>query len=124
MIYLASPYSHEDQSVRELRFHAACRVTADLIRHGQAVYSPVVHAHPLTKQNLPTDWSFWKSIDEELLGYCDALLVLQLDGWKESVGVQAEIVIAQQFGKPIWYHNPADWSARLPRVTEVKRCGT
>ena len=28
MIYLASPYSHEDQSVRENRFQAACKATA------------------------------------------------------------------------------------------------
>ncbi|MDA7504044.1 DUF1937 family protein [bacterium] len=124
MIYLASPYSHEDQSVRELRFQAACRATANLIRNGYAVYSPVVHSHPLTKHQLPTDWSFWKSIDEEFLRCCDALMVLMLNGWDQSVGVQAEITIATELGQPVWYHNPADWPATLPHVTEVVRCGT
>ncbi len=122
MIYLASPYSHPDQSVRELRYHANVRVTAELIENGHATFSPIVHGHPLTKQGLPTEWSYWKTYDRDFLSRCDALLVLQLDGWEESIGVNAEIDIAQQLGKPVWYHNPDDWPATLPRVTEVKRC--
>ncbi|MCA9053416.1 MAG: DUF1937 family protein, partial [Planctomycetaceae bacterium] len=63
MIDLAAPYSDPHQTIRELRFHAAVRATAKLLREGHAVFSPVVHGHSLTKQNLPTEWSFWKSVD-------------------------------------------------------------
>lgn len=34
MIYLASPYTHVDPAVRELRFAIASRVAAELIRAG------------------------------------------------------------------------------------------
>ena len=45
MIYLASPYSHPDPSVREQRFQNACRIAAELMRSGRIVYSPVAHSH-------------------------------------------------------------------------------
>ena len=61
MIYLASPYSHPDATVREARFQAACRATASLIRAGHEVFSPIAHSHPLAAFGLPTDWSFWES---------------------------------------------------------------
>jgi hypothetical protein len=41
VIYLVSPYSHPDPLVREERFQAACEATADLIRSGAIVYSPI-----------------------------------------------------------------------------------
>lgn len=122
MIYLASPYSHPDQSVRELRYQINVRVTVELIQKGYAIFSPIVYAHPFTEQGLPTDWSYWNRYDRDYLTHCDLMLVLQLDGWEESEGVQAEITIAERLGTPVWYHNPASWLATLPPVTEVKRC--
>ena len=56
MIYLASPYSHPDPAIREARFDAACRVTAEQIRAGQPVFAPVVMGHPLVRYGLPGDW--------------------------------------------------------------------
>jgi hypothetical protein len=33
-------------------------------------------------------------------------MVLMLDGWRESIGVQAEIAIANELGKPVTYSLP------------------
>ncbi len=115
MIYLASPYSHADQSVRECRFHAACCAAARLIREGHTVFSPIVHSHPLTKHGLPGDWDFWNGQSREQLMRCDELVVLTLDGWEESAGVQAEIGIAEELGMPVRYHDP---TARLAPVAK------
>ena len=106
MIYLACPYTHEDAAVRELRFHAACRATAQLIREGQTVFCPVVHSHPLTQHGLPTEWTFWERIDGTLLRACDELVVLTLDGWEQSVGVLAEVSLATSAGKRVRYVAP------------------
>jgi nucleoside 2-deoxyribosyltransferase len=103
MIYLASPYSHPDPAVREQRFREACRAAAELLRDGHAVISPIAHSHPLTQHGLPGDWEFWEHYDRELIARCDEVVVLMLDGWHESVGVQAEIRIAQQLGKRVRY---------------------
>ena len=106
MIYLASPYSHSDPQVREVRFDAACLATAHLIRTGRSVFSPIVHGHPLVRFGLPTDWAFWELHDLEHLQRSDEMLVLQIDGWQESEGVQAEIALASALGKRVNYLAP------------------
>ena len=107
MIYVASPYSCADLAVREARFEMACRATAQLIRTGELAFSPIVHSHPLVKFGLPTDWDFWQRCDQTLMSCCQEIVVLQLDGWRESRGVQAEIDLAIELDLPIRYIDPA-----------------
>jgi nucleoside 2-deoxyribosyltransferase len=107
VIYLASPYSHPALAVRDRRLRAACGVAASLVQIGVAAFSPVVHSHPLVEFGLPTDWSFWQRLDGEMLARCDEVVVLMLDGWRESEGVQAEIAIARALGKSIRFMEPA-----------------
>lgn len=106
MIYLASPYSHPNSEVREQRFRAACHAAAGLLASGQTVFSPIVHGHPLVGHGLPTDWPFWERFDRDHLARCDEVVVLMLAGWRESVGVAAEIRIAEELGKPVRYLAP------------------
>ena len=103
MIYLASPYSHSDPLVREARFSAACRATADLVRAGQAVFAPIIQGHALVNYGVPSNWSFWRPLARKYLARCDELVVLQLDGWRESEGVQAELALASALGKRVDY---------------------
>ena len=113
MIYLASPYTHTDAAVRESRFHAACSATASLMRAGLHVYSPIVHSHPLVRYGLPIEWEFWQAHDFKHLRRCDSMIVLTLDGWKLSRGVQAEINLAIAMDLPIHYLSPetiSNWS--------------
>ena len=108
MIYLASPYSDPDPAVREARFDAACAHTATMIRAGRLVYSPIVHSHPLANHGLGADWDFWAAHDRAMLGLCEALVVLELPGWQQSVGVRAEVAIARELGLPVEVVDPAD----------------
>jgi len=107
MIYLCSPYSHPDPSVREARFDAACLATVELMRAGHVVFSPIVHGHPLVRFDLPIEWDYWERIDREHLRKCDEVVVLMLDGWRESRGVQAEIDLAIEMDLPIRYLPPS-----------------
>jgi nucleoside 2-deoxyribosyltransferase len=106
MIYLASPYSHLDPAVREQRFRAACQAAVALLHAGRVVFSPIAHSHPLAQHGLPGNWQFWERYDRAFLERCDEVVVLMLDGWEESVGVQAEIRTAREFGKPVRYLAP------------------
>lgn len=104
LIYLASPYAHPDPMMRELRFVMAMQSTASMMREGMTVYSAIVHCHPIQKQyQLPTEWEFWQVFGETMISRCDELHVLMLDGWEDSVGVKAEIAIAERLDKPIRY---------------------
>lgn len=107
MIYLASPYTHPDPAVRQERFEAACRAAAALMRRGRICFSPIAHSHPLCQYGLPGDWEFWQRQDLEFLAACDEVVVLKLDGWQHSRGIQAEIAAARALGKPVGFLEPA-----------------
>ena len=104
MIYLATPYSHPDESVMEKRFLRACEIASDLMKQGMIVFSPIAHTHPIAVAgSLPRGWVFWERFDREFIGASEKLIVAKMDGWEASSGVTREIQIAQELGKPVLY---------------------
>ena len=102
MLYLASPYSHPVALVRESRAKDAAVATSKLLAGGLHVFSPVVLTHPLAETRiLPSDWDFWRGYDFEFLRWCAGMIVLTLEGWQESVGVQAEIRVMMTMKRPV-----------------------
>lgn len=101
LYYLASPFSHELDSVREARFETAVYVTDRLLKLGVNVFSPIVHSHPIDCRTGKKDWQFWAPLDHSILSRCDELLVLLTPGWYESVGVADEVRWATELGIPI-----------------------
>ena len=108
LVYLASPYSHENELLREHRFVIACRVAANLMKAGLNIFSPIAHSHPIAQFGLPQDLDFWMKQDRLLLDACDAMIVLKLKDWKESKGVAKERWIMVEAGKPILYLNSVE----------------
>jgi hypothetical protein len=107
LVYLASPYSSPDPSMREERFQAACLAASHLMRVGLHVFSPIAHTHPILQAGkLPDGWEYWKAYDEAILSTCRALAVLQLGGWGSSRGIQGEVAIAQRLKLPTYYTAP------------------
>lgn len=106
-IYLASPYSHPSPCVRINRWNAVCRAAGELMNAGNIVFSPIAHSHPIAVQcDLPTGWDFWHAFDRAFIEWADAVVVLQLPGWENSVGIKAEIEIAAEIGKPVEFMAP------------------
>jgi hypothetical protein len=104
LVYLACPYSHKDHKVMVSRFEAVNKVAADLMGKGQYIFSPISHTHPIALAGfLPHGWDYWEGYDRRILKCCDRIIVLRLDGWKESTGVQAEIKIGEELGIPVEY---------------------
>ena len=101
MIYLASPYSHEDPAVREQRFEEVSAAAAALMARGVHLFCPITHTHPMAVQgSLPTDFAFWEQCDRWYLERCDAIVIAKIDGWRQSNGVKAERKIAAELGLP------------------------
>ena len=104
IVYLAAPYSHKDFSVKVDRFERINKVAARLMLAGEVIFSPISQTHPIALAGgLPGDWQFWEKYDRAMLESCKELVVLMLDGWKESTGVTAEIKIAGELGIPVKY---------------------
>jgi hypothetical protein len=107
LVYLACPYSHPDAAVRDARFRAANVAAAALMRAGHKVFSPISHTHPIAEAGaLPLGWDFWEAFDRAYLDHAGLVIVLRLDGWRESRGVTAELSIARELGIPVEYINP------------------
>lgn len=102
--YLATPYSSTEAYVREQRFMQACVIAGQLMGDGFVVYSPIAHSHPIAGLvDLPTSWEFWQTQCVAMLRVSSVLVVAMMDGWQESVGVQAEIALAKELGIPVEY---------------------
>ena len=104
--YLASPYSDPDPDVRQRRFIDVCRAAARMMsRERVAVYSPVAHGHPIAEHGEidAMGHPFWLSQCLPFLHAADELVVLMLDGWRESKGVASEVAKAHLLGIPVRY---------------------
>lgn len=103
-VYLALPYSHDDEKIRQVRFRLANRAAARLISDGFVVYSPISHSHPIAVDgNMQLGWEGWQKQDLTMLRLCKVLFVLKLPGWQRSAGVQSEIKEAERMRMPIYY---------------------
>lgn len=105
LTYLASPYSHKDQSVMVERFDIICEYAAELMRNGLHIYSPIAHTHPIAQYGLPKGWEYWEALDTQFLKASEKMIVYMMDGWEESKGIAAEIKIAISLNIPVEYHH-------------------
>ena len=128
MIYVASPYTHQDPSVMRQRGAAAVRYAASCIRRGETVFSPIAHGIAFTVSGGdPISWDEWMRVDLAILRLCSTVRVLALPGWEDSRGVAAEVAEARRCGIPVEYVDadgrPLDIAGRSPAgVIYVLRC--
>lgn len=90
--YLATPYTHPSRLVREDRADEAARWAGLLLEGGLNVFSPIAahHAASMYMGEQPSH-AEWMNICYAMLDRCDGLMVVMMDGWRESKGVQLEI---------------------------------
>lgn len=103
MLYLASPYTSEDQDEQRMRYHQACRAAAKLMEQGHVVFSPIAHSHGIARFIENHDHNFWMEQDLPFLEHADRLIVLTLPGWEKSRGIKQEIALAKAKDIPIEY---------------------
>lgn len=104
VIYIASPYTHDDKSVVEMNFKKVTAFAAALVRQGHVAISPITYGHTLVEyRKMPTDWKFWTNFCISLLAKCDELWVLTIDGHDKSKGVAEEIEYARANDIKVFY---------------------
>ena len=104
LIFLSSPYTHDDPWVRQERYNQALDALTYLLSEGQFVFSPIVHSHHADgRLKHLKDHAFWMRLSLDMLHRCDKMTVLMLDGWQRSKGVGEEIVAARRLGLSIFY---------------------
>lgn len=107
--YLCSPYSHEDPAVRQKRFEEAQRCAYSLQERGFILVEPIGSNHYKSVTfNVSPSFTYWKKTCEALIDRTDGIVVLLMDGWQESKGVQAEIRYAKSLDKEVVYMKVED----------------
>ena len=107
LVYLAAPYSDPSENKRNLRREVINQVTADLIKMGNVIFSPITHNAGLALiYDMPVNFSFWEEYDRLFVEKADTLVVLNLPGWKDSRGVTQEIAWAKEQTTPIVHLDP------------------
>lgn len=102
-IYLAAPYSHPDPAVIAQRMETFCRIDAKLIVDGKFTVSPLSKHFILSYEKLSGSWEYWQDYCRAMLRMCGKMIVICMPGWKESIGLQEEIKLAEQLHIPISY---------------------
>lgn len=108
LVYLASPYSHPSEHIREQRAHAVVKLGAELFNKGLALFIPIAQSHLMHVIGMipSTDWENWWNNDVQNLKGCDELWIAAIDGWDKSKGVRGEMIVARELGLPIKLVDP------------------
>ena len=104
LLYLASPYFHNDSRVKLARLEAN-RIAVNVLIN---IYDNIIPFSPiLYGSSIPHDdvspCCGWYNFDLMFLKKCDVMKVLKLPGWEESRGVFMEIGVAKSLDIPIEY---------------------
>ena len=109
--YLASPFKSSQQAIERLRFMAVAKCSGMLAAQGVCAVSPILNgytmrAHMGFNQMTEDDFKAW---DHVLMPRCNGILVLQLEGWKESVGLSDELDHFAERHAPVAYIHQGFW---------------
>ena len=120
-IFLACPYSHADERVVHERFLACNEVAATIVESGNVVFSQVSMSHPINLAFKTIDPSevgkLWAPVDAHFMESMEELIILDVDGWDRSSGIEREIEFFESRGRRV-----SLWSqASEEFVTETAR---
>jgi hypothetical protein len=108
--YLAIPYSNIDKNIMDFRAAVSDYIFAELSSEGRIVYAPISSCHNISKKyGLPKTFEFWEKVCLEFVSSAYKLIVVKLPGWQSSVGLTAELKLAQILGLKIEYLDPISY---------------
>jgi hypothetical protein len=104
--YLSNPYSGTEE-LKNLRARSAARACGKLIKDRVFTLSPIVHNHAMMKEYNEFTLEQRKDVildfDFALLKASIGMIVLTIEGWKDSHGVKKEIEFCNENELPIYY---------------------
>lgn len=113
-IYLATPYRHDSPAMMLQRAMMAALIVGLYHRHvKQTVYSPIAHFHHTAWMfRLPAEHRPWRKRNLHMLIPASRFDILQVEGWRESEGIEWEHGMSRKLGKPVCYVRPY-WNGEL-----------
>ena len=91
--------------IMQRRAKKADQAAAWLMQQGYTVLSPISHSHGIAQHMAPekrVDHELWMRQDRPLVQASDVMVILTLDGWRESKGIRHEV---REFAKKRFWWN-------------------
>lgn len=106
-LYIATPYSKYPHGKEQANIDA-CKFAAILIGAGIPCFSPIAHSHAIAQLGGidPDSHAIWLPADQPFIDRAAAIVVVMMDGWRDSYGVSYEIDQFTKAEKPIFYLSP------------------
>jgi hypothetical protein len=117
LTYIAQPYSHKSKVVQVRRLGIAVQFVDQILHEEPNVlpFSPICCGYPVSLySDRPASFDGWRTFNMGMLSRCDSMRILAVPGWKNSVGLSAELDFAMVRGIPRTY-----WTYINDRVEEI-----
>jgi len=119
--YLAIPYTHNNVFVKHFRTEVSNYIASELTKQGRIIFAPISAWHHIAmKYELPGNFEYWERLDEQFICASKKIIIVMLDGWKKSVGVNFETSIANKYGIPIEYLDPTPYIKDLEKELKIE----
>lgn len=117
MIYIASPYSHPDPTVMDIRADVVGHFAVHCFRAGNKVYCPIASWHHLAMEyRLDGSYETWRGLNMAFLRHASELWILHLEGWDKSRGVSEELQIATALNIPVRHFEDDGFEEIFPKL--------
>lgn len=105
--YVASPYSLYSTGLDQAHADVCC-VAGKLLALGVPLFCPIAHSHSIADyaELNPTDHEFWMKANRYLMESAAGMIIVKLESWDESHGIEDEIKAFRQAKKPVLYLDP------------------
>ena len=118
--YLAQEYTNYSAG-HDGAFELACRVAGKLMRSGKLIFSPIAHSHPIVPHAEEADTrDNWLTLDKMLLLNSRGLIIIDTPDWRDSDGVQRELIWAVHAGLHVWMYDVLRNELRSPYPEDLK----
>lgn len=101
MVYVAVPFWHENETIRNYRRRKAIEYSERLFYSGTLFYSPLLYSVHFKEKKAVEN--YWITHGLRMVDVCDEMRVLCLEGWENSSGLKGEIDRAEKRGIPVIY---------------------
>ncbi len=107
--YVASPFSKYPDGIEEA-FKVVARETARLVKRKIPVFSPITHTYPIALYGEmdQLDHTIWLPCDEPMMRACTGIIMLRMESWEKSYGMQVEYDTFVASGKPVVWMIPGE----------------
>jgi|SRR3989344_7267019 len=114
LYYFAHPYTIKDKNknnvhgAQEANFNLCCIRTAELLKKGYKIYSPIVHSHPIhirdPKFLKSNEYKLWIELDKAMINKTKFDGIILAPEWRTSKGCMNEYKEFRKKGSKILFY--------------------